>query len=68
MPRIVSSVLRVMKEEELEERKMAKITDLLGVMHMMSEVERIQDGSFLLDLQIVVVEKAQNHFLICTLS
>ena len=52
-----------MKEGELEERKMAKITDPLGVMHRVSEVERIHDGPFLLDLQIVVVEKAQNLLL-----
>ena len=43
--------------------KWAKITDPLGVMHRVSEVERIHDGSFLLDLQIVVVEKAQNFLL-----
>jgi hypothetical protein len=42
---------------------MAKIIDPLGVMPMVSEVERIHDGPFLLDLQIVVVEKAQNLFL-----
>ena len=29
-------------------------------MHRVSEVERIHDGPFLLGLQIVVVEKAQN--------
>ena len=29
-------------------------------MNMVSEVKRIHNGSFLLDLQIVVVEKAQN--------
>jgi hypothetical protein len=52
-----------MKEENLKRGKMAKITDPLGVMPMVSEVERIHDGPFLLDLQIVVVEKAQNLFL-----
>jgi hypothetical protein len=30
---------------------------------MVSKVERIYDGSFFLDLQIVVVEKTQNLFL-----
>ena len=52
-----------MKEGELEERKMAKFNSPLGVMHRVSEVERIHDGPFLLDLQIVVVEKAQNLLL-----
>jgi hypothetical protein len=52
-----------MKEGELEERKMAKITDPLGVMHRLSEVERINDGPYLFDLQIVVVEKVQNLLL-----
>jgi hypothetical protein len=32
-------------------------------MHMVSEVERIHNGSFLLDLQIVVVEKTQDLLL-----
>jgi hypothetical protein len=32
-------------------------------MHRMSEVERIHDGPFLLDLQIVVVEIAQDILL-----
>ena len=32
-------------------------------MDRMSEVERIYDGPFLLDLQVVVVEKAQDLFL-----
>ena len=56
-PRIVSNVIQVMKEGELEKRKMAKNTDPLGVMHKVKEVERIHDGPFLLDLRIVVVEK-----------
>ena len=51
-----------MKEEELKEQKIAKIIDPLEVMHRVGEVERIHDGPFLLDLQIVVVEKAQNQF------
>jgi hypothetical protein len=41
---------------------LAKITDPLGVMHRVSEVERINDGPILLDIQIVVVEKTQNLF------
>jgi len=52
-----------MKEGELKNMKMAKITDPLGVMHRVSEMERIHDGPFLLGLQIVVVEKAQNLLL-----
>jgi hypothetical protein len=44
-----------MKEKELEEREIATITDPLGVIYRVSEVERINDGPFLLDLQIVVV-------------
>ena len=47
----------------LEERKKAKITDPFGVMDRMSEVERINNGPFLFDLKIVVVEKAQDLFL-----
>ena len=42
---------------------MAKITDPLRVMHRVSEVERIHDSPFLLDLQIGVVEKAQDLLL-----
>ena len=49
-----------MKEEELKEQKIAKIIDPLGVTHRVNEMERIHDGPFLLDLWIVVVEKAQN--------
>jgi hypothetical protein len=49
-----------MKQGELEERKMAQITDPFGVMNRVSEVERIHDGPFFLDLEIVVVEKAQD--------
>ena len=36
---MVSNIFEVMNEEELEERKIAKITDLLRVMHRVSEVE-----------------------------
>jgi hypothetical protein len=39
------------------------MTDPLGVMHRVREVERIHDGPFLLYLQIVVVEKAQDLLL-----
>ena len=35
--------------------KWLNITDMLSVMHRVSKVERINDRSFLLDLQIVVV-------------
>jgi hypothetical protein len=35
----------------------------LRILNRVSEVERIHDGPFLLHLQIVVVEKAQNLFL-----
>ena len=42
---------------------MIRNTDPLGVVHRVSEVERIEDGPFLLDLQIVVVEKAQDLLL-----
>ena len=56
-------MIQVIKEDELKERKIAKIIDPLGVMHRVSDVERIHDGPFLLDLQIVVVEKAQNLLL-----
>ena len=52
-----------MKEGELKREKWAKITNPLGVMDRVSEVERINDGPFLLDLQIVVVEKAQDLLL-----
>jgi hypothetical protein len=40
-----------------------RITDPLRVMHRVSEVERIDDSPFLLDLKIVVVEKAQDLLL-----
>ena len=33
-------------------------------MHRVNEVERIRDGPFLLGLQIIVVEKAQNLLLV----
>jgi hypothetical protein len=62
-PQIVSNLLQVMKEGELKDMKRAKITDPLGVMHRVNEMERIHDGPFLLGLQIVVVEKAQNLLL-----
>jgi hypothetical protein len=42
----------------LKRENWAKITDPLEVMYRVSEVERIHDGPFFLDLQIVVVEKA----------
>jgi hypothetical protein len=42
---------------------MVKITNPLRVMHRVSEVETINDGPFLLDLKIVVVEKAQDLLL-----
>jgi len=47
----------------LKRGKIANIIDPLGVMHMVSEVERIHNGPFLLDLQIVVVEKTQDLLL-----
>ena len=47
----------------MKREKWAKITNPLGVMDMVSEVERINDGPFFLDLQIVVVEKAQDLLL-----
>jgi hypothetical protein len=46
----------------LKRGKITKIIDPLGVMHMVSEVERIHNP-FLLDLQIVVVEKTQDLLL-----
>jgi hypothetical protein len=52
-----------MNDCELEEWEMAPITHPLRVMHRVSEVERINDGPFLLDLQVVVVEKAQDLLL-----
>ena len=52
-----------MKEGVLEEWKGAKITDPLEGMHGVSEVERIHNGPFLLDLHIVVVEEAQDLLL-----
>ena len=52
-----------MNEVELEEWENATITHPLQGMHRVSEVERINDGQFLLDLQVVVVEKAQNLLL-----
>jgi hypothetical protein len=42
---------------------MAKFTDPLRVMIRVSEVERINDGPFLLDLHVVVVEEAQDLLL-----
>jgi hypothetical protein len=42
---------------------MTRIIDPLRGMHRVSEVERIDDGPFLLDLKIVVVEKAQDLLL-----
>ena len=42
---------------------MTTITHLLRGMHRVSEVERINDGPFLLHLQVVVVEKTQNFLL-----
>jgi len=42
---------------------MSRNTHPLGVVHRVSEVERIDDGPFLLDFQIVVVEKAQDLLL-----
>jgi hypothetical protein len=61
--RIVTNAHEIMREVELEGSKMANITDPLRVMQRMSEVEEIHDGPFLLDLKIVVVEKAQDLFL-----
>jgi hypothetical protein len=52
-----------MKEREIKERKMIRYTDSLGVVHRVSEVERINDGLFLLDLEIVVIEIAQDLLL-----
>ena len=60
---MVSNILEVMNEGELEDRKIAKIIDPLRVMYRVSEVEGIHDGPFLLDLQIIVVEKAQDLLL-----
>jgi hypothetical protein len=42
---------------------MDKITDPLRVMHRVNEVERINDGPFLLNFQTVVVEKTQDLLL-----
>ena len=44
-----------MIETEFDELEMATITHPLRVMHRMSEVQRINDGPFFLDLKIVVV-------------
>ena len=52
-----------MKEGEIEERKMAQITDPLEVLNRVSEVEGIHDGPFLLDFKIVIVEKALDFLL-----
>ena len=52
-----------MKERDIEEWKITKSTDPLGVVYRVSEVERIHDRPFLLDLEIVVVEKAQDLLL-----
>jgi hypothetical protein len=39
-----------MKDKKLLKRKKTKITDPLGIMHRISEVERVNDGPFLIDL------------------
>ena len=39
------------------------MTNPLGGLHGVSEVERVHNGPFLLDLHIVVVEEAQDLFL-----
>ena len=49
--------------ENLKRGKNAKITNPFRVMDRVSEVERIDDGPFLLDLQIVVVEEAEHLLL-----
>jgi hypothetical protein len=49
--------------KKLKERKLIRITDPLRVMHRVSEVERIDDSPFLLDLKIVIVKKAQDLLL-----
>jgi hypothetical protein len=42
----------------LRRREYAKMTDPLERVNMVSEVERIHDSPFLLNLQIVIIEKA----------
>jgi hypothetical protein len=42
---------------------MGKITNPLRVIHRVSEVERIDDSPFLLDLEVVVVEIARDLLL-----
>jgi hypothetical protein len=61
--RIVTNALEYMREEEIEESKRVNITDPLRVMQRVSEVERVDDGPFLLHLQIVVVKEAQDLLL-----
>ena len=56
-------MIQVLKEWEIKERKMIRDTDPLGIMHRVSEVKRIDDGPFLLDLEIVVIEVAQDLLL-----
>ncbi len=50
-------------KEKLKIGNCVKITYPLGVMDRVCEVERIDDGPFFFDLQIVVVEKAQDLLL-----
>jgi hypothetical protein len=60
-PELLAMYFKSWRRKNLKRGKWAKIIDPLGIIHRVSEVERIHDGLILLDLQIVVVEKAHSR-------